>query len=115
LDNKHSVFGEVVDGIDNVDKISKVKTDSSDKPEKEVKIISIEIKVSENGILKDYDFDLDTVLKDIEEKAKKDAEIKKTKQIENGDKIAVHYTGTLENGDKFDSSLDRGQTLDFEV
>ena len=115
LDNKHSVFWEVIDWIDNVDKISKVKTDSSDKPEKEVKIISIEIKESQNGVLKDYNFDLESMLKDIDEKAKKELEVKKTKKIEDWDTISVHYTGTLENGDKFDSSLDRGKTLDFEV
>ncbi len=115
LDNKHSVFWEVVDWIDNVDKISKVKTNSGDKPEKEVKIISIEVKESQNGVLKDYDFSLDSVLKDAEEKAKKEKEAKKTKKIKDWDTISVHYTWTLENWEKFDSSLDRGKTLDFEV
>ena len=32
-----------------------------------------------------------------------------------GNKVKVHYTGTLNNGEKFDSSHDRGQTLDFQV
>ncbi len=35
--------------------------------------------------------------------------------VEAGDDIEVHYTGTLENGEKFDSSLDRGETLPFTV
>ena len=35
--------------------------------------------------------------------------------VENGDSVRVHYTGTLEDGTVFDTSLERDQTLDFTV
>jgi len=35
--------------------------------------------------------------------------------IENGQKVSVHYVGTLDNGETFDSSYDRGTPLEFQV
>lgn len=32
-----------------------------------------------------------------------------------GQNVTVHYTGTLENGTKFDSSVDRGQPYPFRI
>lgn len=43
LDFRHTVFGQVFEGMDIVDKIAAVKTDKNDKPVKDVKIEKIEI------------------------------------------------------------------------
>ena len=32
-----------------------------------------------------------------------------------GQRVSVHYTGTLENGTKFDSSVDKGQPFEFTI
>lgn len=45
----------------------------------------------------------------------KDIEVGTGAEAKSGDTVAVHYVGTLTNGQKFDSSIDRGQPFIFSL
>ncbi len=132
LDNKHSVFGQIVEWLENLDAIASVKTDANDKPEKDVKIIKIEIKTFENGVLKEKEkINQEEALKKIEveiteksqAKLKEEQTAYEAKQLADAqrvvkvwDIIQVHYTGKLKSDNSvFDSSLERGQPIDVEI
>ena len=45
----------------------------------------------------------------------KEVTVGKGPEVKNGDTISVHYTGTLKDGSKFDSSRDSNRTFSFKV
>ena len=113
LNNKHSVFWQVVKGEDVIEKIAKVETWAQNKPIKEVKIISI--KIEKFGIKEEYKLDKKEAIKKYEDKIKSEMEAKKDLIIKSWDTVSVHYTLKLSDWTKKDSSLDRGVPLSFTV
>ncbi|NLE00269.1 MAG: peptidylprolyl isomerase [Fibrobacter sp.] len=125
LDNRHSVFGKVTEGMDVVNKIG-----TGDKIDS-VKIVRV------GEAAKNFKTDqaaFDSMKKKIQDKkmAYYNDLLKKSVPGKNGlkyviqkngdgkkptagTKITVHYTGTLTDGTKFDSSRDRNQPFEFVV
>ncbi len=46
---------------------------------------------------------------------KEDLTVGSGQEAKSGDKVQVHYLGTLENGTKFDASYDRGEAFSFNL
>ncbi|RJP46077.1 MAG: FKBP-type peptidyl-prolyl cis-trans isomerase [Armatimonadetes bacterium] len=44
-----------------------------------------------------------------------DLKIGEGREVKSGDQIVVHYLGTLQNGEKFDSSYDRGTPFETQI
>lgn len=131
LDNKHTVFGKVVEGQDVVDSIAQDDLIES------VEIIRVGKNAeSFNPIEAFRTFEGDRQKRISEAKAKMDAELDKIaagfektesglryKIIQNGTgakavqgkQISVHYKGQLADGTVFDSSYQRKQPIDFTV
>lgn len=136
LDGKHTVFGHVINGQDVVDKIAQ-----GDK----INFVEIIRVGSKAKIFKSDQQAFDTFLENIDKEKQKKTEETQEKDLklinqkwpdhrftnsgikfivhkegegekpEKGDMVKVHYTGRLLDGKKFDSSVDRGQPIEFKV
>ncbi len=115
LDNKHSVFGQVIEWIDNVDKIAKTQTWANDKPTKDIKIIEIKVQKYNSGKYEDYKIDEAEKVKQYKERIKKESEAKKTWKVKAWDTVSVNYKLTLEDWTEVDNSYKRWTPLDFTV
>lgn len=145
LDNRHSIFGKVIEGMDIVQKIGSVSVDQNDRPFKEVFIKNIEIiRKGENA----KNFDSLVAFQRQEEILKKREETNKIKMKEflnklgwdeqkkittptgleyytvkkgsgekpvKNSKITAHYAGYFITGEKFDSSFDRNQPFEVNI
>ena len=131
LDNKHTVFGYVVDGQKVVDSISQ-----NDKIES-VEIIRVGKEAENWDALAAFEkFKAEKAQRAEAEKRKQQEALAQLtegfdrtasglfylitqkgngKKAKKGDEVAVHYTGMLLDGKVFDSSLYRGQPLNFTV
>ena len=115
LSSKHAVFGQVVKWMEVVDTIAKVKTATWDKPEKDIQIISLEVKVYQNWVLNDFDFDIEQAKKMRESMLQARKEQIKDKAIAAGDKVAFNYIGKFEDWTEFDNSYTRWAPIEFIV
>ena len=131
LDNKHTVFGHVVDGQDIVDAIAQGDLIES------MEVVRVGEEAEKWNAIEAFRTFEGARLKKIEEAKKKAEEsmeklaagFDKTasglrykmiqkgsgKQAESGKTVAVHYEGSLDNGKVFDSSYPRKKPIEFRL
>lgn len=131
LDNKHTVFGNVVSGQEVVDKIAQGDTIDS------LEILRVGEKAEAWKALEAFEnFENAKEVRLNEEKKRAEAEMEKVaagfdvtpsglrfkilqsgdgQKAEKGQTVSVHYEGALLNGQVFDSSFKRNEPIDFQL
>ncbi|MCG8572385.1 MAG: FKBP-type peptidyl-prolyl cis-trans isomerase [Spirochaetes bacterium] len=145
LDNRHTVFGKIIEGLDVVDAIGNIPTDENENPTekqviKKVKIIRVGKKAKQ--------FDAEAAF-NLQEEIKKQQEEKQKQQLtetltklglnedqltttrtglqfkiikegtgnkpSKGDQISMHFKGYFANGELFDSTYETNETVSIAV
>lgn len=143
LDGRHSVFGKVVKGQEVVNEIGITETAQNDKPTEDITIEHIKI-IQKGSDAKGFDApqvfnaEFRVIQQERElEIAEREKELDEAAEgfdktesglryiitesneggqsVNAGDLISVHYTGTFLDGEVFDSSVDRGEPIEFNV
>ena len=129
LDNKHTVFGEVVEGQDIVDVVAQGDVLET------VEIVRVGAEAEKwNAVEAFRTFEGSRAKRESVEKAENEAKMEQLaagfdktesglrykiiqkgsgKKAENGKTVSVHYEGSLESGKVFDSSYPRKKPIDF--
>ena len=143
LDGGYSIFGKVVIGQEVADSISKVDRNPQDMPntpvvmnkvtiirkgeaaqnfdapkvfqekQEEVRAAAEKEAMEAMGAVDSVSADFEVTESGLRMKITEKGKGKTTP--ETGDMVSVHYTGMLINGEKFDSSVDRGEPIDFRL
>ena len=131
LDNKHTVFGEVVDGQDIVDVVAQGDVLET------LEIVRVGAEAEKwNAVEAFRTFEGSRAKRESVEKAENEAKMEQLaagfdktesglrykmiqkgsgKKAENGKTVSVHYEGSLESGKVFDSSYPRKKPIDFKL
>ncbi|MEP0132242.1 MAG: peptidylprolyl isomerase [Eudoraea sp.] len=131
LDNKHTVFGNVIEGQNIVDEIAQGDSINN------LEIIRVGSEAeSWNAVEAFKSFESSGEIRQQEERNKAEAELEKLasgfdktnsglrykilkkgdgNKAANGNTVSVHYEGSLTNGQVFDSSYQRNQPIDFQL
>lgn len=71
--------------------------------------------VDSDKLIEDDNLNIQGVEQNMENLIIEDLEIGEGKEVKQNDTVVIHYTGTLQDGTKFDSSIDRGLPFETQI